>query len=552
MAYKFQLGNAAIAGVTRFKNGVDLNDQNITNIGAVQLDTISADNEEMVISLTDDKSAALEILEAGTSYMKFVTTNSQEHISMEVDMQLDDDKKFNFRDSDIHISSDADGYLNVQADTGVHLNIGGTDRALVTSTGLNVVGTLSQGGTAVALQTVNISAGTGLSGGGSLASTRTLSVAAAQTSITSVINSGFEAIGTAADQEFIDFTTSNEISLAINGSAMLTATATSVDIAGNLNVEGTMTVIESERLNVKDKMIELNVVTGSEARVSNSGAGLFISGSTVTHNASLILAADGGRFKASGSTAGFDVQTGGDYAINGSSVLNVNGAAKVQSAVAGDGLSHSNGVLAVGVDDSSIETSGDALRVKALGITNAMLGGSIADSKLNQITTAGKVALGALEIDGAADIGEALDDADLIIVDNGAGGTEVKCAMSRVKTYIENNATIGSAGKLKRQVNLNGPVINTNKVTISDDGHVDVFNITASVSAEISGSFDAGDTVTIKAGSSVSESVVLTVTSAAGYQYTYDGQPTLSLESSFAAVDLIFVSGTTGNEWMIL
>ena len=56
-------------------------------------------------------------------------------------------------------------------------------------------------------------------------------------------------------------------------------------------------------------------------------------------------------------------------------------------------------------------------------ITNAQLAGSIADSKLNQITTAGKVALSALEIDGGTDIGADLSDADLIIVDDGANGT---------------------------------------------------------------------------------------------------------------------------------
>ena len=52
------------------------------------------------------------------------------------------------------------------------------------------------------------------------------------------------------------------------------------------------------------------------------------------------------------------------------------------TAVAGDALTASSGVLAVGVDDSSIEVSGDALRVKASGITNNMLNGSIATSKL--------------------------------------------------------------------------------------------------------------------------------------------------------------------------
>lgn len=54
----------------------------------------------------------------------------------------------------------------------------------------------------------------------------------------------------------------------------------------------------------------------------------------------------------------------------------------LDASVAGDGLAHSSGVLSVGVDDSSIETNSDALRVKALGVTNAMLAGSIANSKL--------------------------------------------------------------------------------------------------------------------------------------------------------------------------
>ena len=57
--------------------------------------------------------------------------------------------------------------------------------------------------------------------------------------------------------------------------------------------------------------------------------------------------------------------------------------ADIVTAVAGDGLSASSGVLAVGVDDSSIETNSDALRVKAGGVTNAMLAGSIANSKLS-------------------------------------------------------------------------------------------------------------------------------------------------------------------------
>ena len=61
---------------------------------------------------------------------------------------------------------------------------------------------------------------------------------------------------------------------------------------------------------------------------------------------------------------------------------------------AGSGLTKSGNTLNVQVDDSSIEIASDTLRVKASGITNAMLGGSIANAKLANSTISG-VALGA-------------------------------------------------------------------------------------------------------------------------------------------------------------
>ena len=48
--------------------------------------------------------------------------------------KISSSSQLQFRDSAIHISSDADGYLNVQADTGVNINIGGTDELAVTAT----------------------------------------------------------------------------------------------------------------------------------------------------------------------------------------------------------------------------------------------------------------------------------------------------------------------------------------------------------------------------------------------------------------------------------
>lgn len=55
---------------------------------------------------------------------------------------------------------------------------------------------------------------------------------------------------------------------------------------------------------------------------------------------------------------------------------------RIDASAAGDGIGFTAGVLNVNVDDSSIETSADTLQVKALGITDAMLAGSISDGKL--------------------------------------------------------------------------------------------------------------------------------------------------------------------------
>ena len=69
-------------------------------------------------------------------------------------------------------------------------------------------------------------------------------------------------------------------------------------------------------------------------------------------------------------------------------------------------------------------------------IAASKLAGSIGDSLLSTISTAGKVDLAALEIDGGTDIGADLTTSDLIIVDDGAGGTNRKAALSRLTTFM--------------------------------------------------------------------------------------------------------------------
>ena len=57
----------------------------------------------------------------------------------------------------------------------------------------------------------------------------------------------------------------------------------------------------------------------------------------------------------------------------------------------------------------------------------------------------GAFSLANLDIDGATDIGAAIVDADLFIVDDGAGGTNRKTTAARVLTYIESSITTTGA-----------------------------------------------------------------------------------------------------------
>ena len=123
-----------------------------------------------------------------------------------------------------------------------------TDKAVLISqdSGTDTVGSLALtgngeiivGGTSgPAVEAAADVAGTGLDasvGDGTLA----INVAAAQTSITSVINSSLGKIGTAADQEYITFGTSNEVNTFVNNTERLSVTANGIDVTGTITNSG--------------------------------------------------------------------------------------------------------------------------------------------------------------------------------------------------------------------------------------------------------------------------------------------------------------------------
>ena len=128
--------------------------------------------------------------------------------------------------------------------------------------------------------------------------------------------------------------------------------------------------------------------------------------------------------------------------------------------------------------DGSAQTDGKFLKFRASD--SKFIGDDVAISD-------GSLALTKLDIDGGTDIGEAIVDADLLIVDNGAGGTNRKTAASRIKTYVADvtlttaaQSNITSVGTLTSltvdNIIINGTNIghtsDTDAISIASDGKV--------------------------------------------------------------------------------
>jgi hypothetical protein len=132
------------------------------------------------------------------------------------------------------------------------------------------------------------------------------------------------------------------------------------------------------------------------------------------------------------------------------------------TAIAGDGLGATSGVLAVNVDNSSIEINADTLRIKALGVTNAML---VNDS----------VTVGSTEID----LGTTAASLDGLNTLHGidASGTDVAGTDLTIQAGAGTGS--GAGGSILFQTadgSTSGTGVNsfTTAMTIADDGGVTI------------------------------------------------------------------------------
>ncbi len=200
-------------------------------------------------------------------------------------------------------------------------------------------------------------------------------------------------------------TTANLSSTYANGTAGVGATLTASS-NGALSLDGSTPSV-NDRILVKDQTtaaengiyVVTTVGTGSTAFVLTRATpedqpSELTGGSFVFVDEGTLNANNGYTFTHTG------VPTFGTTSLD---VSQFSGAGQI---VAGAALSKDGNQMDVEVDDSSIEVIADELRVKALGITNSMLGGSIATNKLanptiyfkDETSTQGQVAIeGTLE-----------------------------------------------------------------------------------------------------------------------------------------------------------
>jgi len=165
--------------------------------------------------------------------------------------------------------------------------------------------------------------------------------------------------------------------------------------------------------------------------------------------------------------------------------------------------------------------------------TDASASGQVLQSNASGVLSFGDVNITNIDIDGAADIGAAIVDDDLFIVDDGASGTNRKTTASRIKSYVLggggggstfDSVVVGSAVT----INNSGIVASSGIVTASSfDGNLTgnvtgnvtgnlTGNVTGDVTGDLTGTADVATTITVADESTDTTCNILYTTAATG------------------------------------
>jgi hypothetical protein len=393
----------------------------------------------------------------------------------------------------LYLDGGGNSYIAETAGDTVKIVTGGSNSLTVTATTTTVLGDLTISGDDLTMAT----------------NTSGAALIADGSNFNPVVISGDIAIGTdgtatiQANSVALTTDTTGNYVATITGGTNLTSSAgtTGEGTTHSLSVDDAFLVNDGN-----DTTTGIITSAGYKLTKSDGGGDVtieFQQGGTTTYTMGIDDAVSSGTADLFKIHSGTSLADGSDFIIDKSGNVTIAG----DLTVSGDDLymgTNTSGYVLVadGTNFNPVAVSGDvtmasngAVTIASTAVENSMLAGSIADSKLSTISTAGKVEIGALEIDGATDIGEALVDADLIIVDNGAGGTEVKCAMSRVLTYAMagtlSEAAQGSVTSLGTLTTLTVDNVIINGTTIGHTSDTDLMTL-ASGGLTLAGTITVG------------------------------------------------------------
>ena len=246
-----------------------------------------------------------------------MSSNSATHLATQQSIKAYVDNQLTA--SDLDFQGDSGGALSIDLDSET-LDIAGDGAGISTAGSGNQI-TISGDHDALTNfvanehidhTSVTLTAGTGLSGGGTIASNRTFAVEAAQTGITSVLNTSL-VIGRDSDND-IDFATDNQIIFRVSGGdnvifkASGEIEATSLDISGDVDVDGTL---EADAITVDGTALDTHIAGVTVTNATNS-AHTLVTDNENTNEDNPITFVEG----ATTSTGNIGLEMDGDFHYN--------------------------------------------------------------------------------------------------------------------------------------------------------------------------------------------------------------------------------------------
>ena len=225
----------------------------------------------------------------------------------------------------------------------------------------------------------------------------------------------------------------------------ITSTVSELNILDGDTSASSVTIVDADQIILNDSgtmkqvaVSALNTYTSSSIAADNISSGSSaVNITTSSGNITIDAAANDSDiiFKGTDNTSDITMLT-----LDGSEAGNATFNGTITS---GGVITSGAGLVIADAGNIGSASDTDAIAIAANGVTTFSQAPVLSGASI----TAGTTPLTALDIDGGTDIGEALVDADLFIVDNGAGGTNRKVAASRLVTYIDANSSAASTGK---------------------------------------------------------------------------------------------------------